>query len=281
MATKKNGTESDVVVSGGGEVALYDAETMAMIVGDDGHEGLESEDFGTPFLRVLQKTSPEVDRGGTSFIEGAEPGMFLNTGNRKIYETVSFLPVSCQKAWIEWIPYESGGGLVRQYDRGERPPQSAGQIVVNLANGNEVLLTHNHFGFAIDEDGNADEVVFTCSRTQFTPSKKLNAALKQSKMGGKPVKRYANLVTLGSERRENESGSWYRFTWDNVRILDFNNEGHRDLFAAARLMHQMVSAGELGISDAALHAAETSAANESITTPTEVVEPTEESSIPF
>ena len=72
------------------------------------------DDLLIPMIRILQALSPEVEKKGTSYIPGAEPGMGLmkNAPNPLINmeKGILFQPVYNNKAVVEWVPRQSGGG---------------------------------------------------------------------------------------------------------------------------------------------------------------------------
>ena len=46
---------------------------------DAGSQKISQEDLALPFLKVLGQLSPEVNKRNGKYVEGAEPGMILNT----------------------------------------------------------------------------------------------------------------------------------------------------------------------------------------------------------
>ena len=46
---------------------------------DKGSQNMTQEDLALPFLKVLGQLSPEVNKRDGKYVEGAEPGMILNT----------------------------------------------------------------------------------------------------------------------------------------------------------------------------------------------------------
>ena len=59
----------------GGAVASVNFEADA----SHGAQNITQEDLALPFLKVLGQLSPEVNKGHAKHVEGAEPGMILNT----------------------------------------------------------------------------------------------------------------------------------------------------------------------------------------------------------
>lgn len=78
----------------------------------------ERDDLAIPFLRVLQKGSPEVNKRDPKYVDGAEPGMFINTVTKKVYdgeEGILVVPFGYTKSFTEWRTRDAGGGFVADH----------------------------------------------------------------------------------------------------------------------------------------------------------------------
>jgi len=56
---------------------------------DDAAKGLENvktENLALPILKLLQNGSGEAQKRNQNYVEGADPGMFLNTVTKKTYD---------------------------------------------------------------------------------------------------------------------------------------------------------------------------------------------------
>ena len=63
---------------------------------DKGSQNITQEDLALPFLKVLGQLSPEVNKRDGKYVEGAEPGMIVNTVTNEIYDGtkgINVLPV--------------------------------------------------------------------------------------------------------------------------------------------------------------------------------------------
>ena len=49
---------------------------------------MTQEDLALPFLKVLGQLSPECNKRDAKHVEGAEPGMIINTVTNEIYDGV-------------------------------------------------------------------------------------------------------------------------------------------------------------------------------------------------
>jgi hypothetical protein len=70
-----------------------------------GVANIKQEDLALPFLKVLGQLSPEVNKKDAKHVEGAEPGMIINTVTNELYDGekgIQVLPVYYKRQHIEW-----------------------------------------------------------------------------------------------------------------------------------------------------------------------------------
>ena len=61
-----------------------------------GSQNMTQDDLALPFLKVLGQLSPEVNKRDGKYVEGAEPGMILNTVTNEVFDGakgIDVLPV--------------------------------------------------------------------------------------------------------------------------------------------------------------------------------------------
>ena len=79
-----------------------------------GLEETSSEDFAIPFIQIVQSNSSErlLDA------EGSKPGVFIDTTTEEVFseDGMEVIPCMYQRQWVEWIPYDAGGGFVASHD---------------------------------------------------------------------------------------------------------------------------------------------------------------------
>lgn len=192
-------------------------------VGVTGLEKVTKDDLGIPFLVILQKGSPQVDRTNPEYptkkIDGAEPGDIINTlANEVVYgvgqDPLSFVPCFYEKLFIEWKPQEQGGGFIRAHGPeilAECKRNEKGQDV--LRNGNMIATTAYFYGTYIDQDsGERRPAVIGMTSTQLKKARQwLNTmtGLKVETPKGKitpPM--FSHIYNLETVPESNEKGSW-------------------------------------------------------------------------
>ena len=93
------------------------AETGLVGAGDTGLEGLQSQEFQTPGLRIIQQNSPQLVRNAPEYDPDARPGNILNTATGENWDGQAGLEVvifAKDYHYGEWIPRNpdgSGGGF--------------------------------------------------------------------------------------------------------------------------------------------------------------------------
>lgn len=189
-----------------------------------GFENLSQEDFGIPFLTVIQKGSPEVDKTHKDYptkkIEGAEVGDIINTISRKIVhhfgeEPAIFIPCGCDKVHVEWRPRASGGGIVRNHRDSRILSEVVGKDESSrdiLRNGNVLATTTYFFGLLILPDEEPQQCVIGMSSTQQKNSRLwlnlMNGIRIESPNGKFTPPIYSHRYKLSSKPESNAKGSW-------------------------------------------------------------------------
>lgn len=192
-----------------------------------GTEAVTAEDLGTPFLTIIQKGSPEVDRTHPAWqikrIEGAEPGDIINTVSRKIVWThnqdpLLFVPCSYLRLYVEWKPRSSGGGFVRQHTNPailtECTRNERNQDV--LPNGNLIVTTAYFFGFALVDD-QPEKSVIAMSSTQLKKARawlNLIMSRKQRLPSGEFIllPMFSAKYAIQTVPEQNVNGNWFGWT---------------------------------------------------------------------
>jgi hypothetical protein len=202
---------------------VVDADLMADFASDAG-EGLEDvnhQDLLIPFVSILQKLSPQVNKRKTEFIEGAEPGMILETASSTLYDGeedgIHVVPIKYQRRYTEFRPRDQGGGLVNDYGdddsilnrctQGERGGYTT-------PDGNDLIVSGNFYCFIMDESGGYRRAVISMSGSQLKKSRRWNTLLMQERAetptGDVFVPpAYYRVYHLTTVPEENDQGDWF------------------------------------------------------------------------
>lgn len=237
--------------------------TAEMFEGDagTGFEDTGIDDYAMPFLVVLQKNSPQVDKDDPRHVDGAESGMFFNTATGQVYgESVDVVPVHYERKFAEWVPRDEGGGF-----RGHHDPESdyVQRAMANrddrgrflTPNGTYLMDTRYHFVMILDEDtGSVEQAVLALSSTQIKKSRLWMTAMRKLKMTTKDGRSFtppmfSHIYRLTTVPESNDQGTWRGITHAMVRSLA-NDE--LNLYQSAKMFKEQVAAGKVRVDDAAM-----------------------------
>ena len=74
-----------------------------------GFENMKSDtNLAPPILKILQNGSAEAQKRNDKYVEGAEPGMFLNTVTKQLYDGdkgIHVIPCHYKLEYQEWAVY--------------------------------------------------------------------------------------------------------------------------------------------------------------------------------
>lgn len=227
-----------------------------------GMENTSADDFAIPFLKVLQKGSPEVDEAGGKAIEGAEAGMFFETASGEMHWEISILPCAYQRKFIRWGNRKVGGGFKGVFTPEQAVEMTAKGTVVNVdgrlyfqdatgkidINKSDILSdTREHYVILLAEDG-PRQAIMSLTSTQIKKSKALNSALANRKETLPDGRKYtpatfANVVNAtGNNPEKNDQGSWYGVEFALNGMVD-----DPELYAMAKAFHAQIAAGKVNV----------------------------------
>lgn len=184
-----------------------------------GMEEVTAKELATPIVRILQANSPQCKRSDGAYVQGAEEGMLFNTLTGEVLDpTITVVPCFFTASEIEWKP--DRGGLVAIH-RADDPiantiteKQTAeGKTVRVLPNGNELVLTYQHFVLLV-KDGKAVPVVIPMQGAQLKKSRQWNALMRQQQLmtsGGQPftAPSFAYRYRLSTIPEAKDKYSWF------------------------------------------------------------------------
>lgn len=183
-----------------------------------GFENVQQSDLGIPFLVILQKLSPEIDEDHpqheSSTIEGCGVGDIVNTVSREIIHKANedpliVVPFSYRRAWVEWTPRESGGGIVKTHttDAILRETQRNEKNQDVLPNGN-IIVTTAYFFVLIGEGEEAQQAVISLTGTQLKKARGWLNLASNNKQEGNVLPMFSRRYALSTIAESNEKGSW-------------------------------------------------------------------------
>lgn len=228
------------------------SDVLNMLVSEStsGFENVRPQDTAIPFLGLLQGLSPQVKRGHAQRIEGAEEGMFYNNVTGEVAAgPVRVIPCAFQKAYVEWVSRENGGGFVKQHPDEAILKDTTRDLKNNevLPNGNHIVPTAYHFVLLVKEDGMLERAVISMTKTQLKKSRRwlsqmMNLQLKLP--NGKVIKppMFSHSYEVASVLEQKDNYSWYGFQVGSPQLVE-----SAEVYAEARRFHAEVTAGNVNV----------------------------------
>lgn len=257
MATKKATKKSTAVAkresSKAVENSTHSSNLPANIaMGDYAGAGLENTDrdsFAIPFLAIMQKGSPQVDKDDEAHVEGAEVGDLMLTSTQELFKDEDGVDVvfcGYRRVFLRWAPVDSGGGFKGELSVDEvQRLRSQGELVEEdgklfANNGDLVRDTRIHYVLVVREDGTFTPAVISMSSTQIKKSKMLLTQI-QSYIAKDSSGRSFNPPSFGhvfhaeTIAESNDKGSWRGWKLTRTGFVE-----DPDLFRAAVEFHETV-----------------------------------------
>jgi hypothetical protein len=126
-------------------IALVANEVPAHVI--NAGIGRGNEDVGNalaiPRIKLLQKMSPEVDKYSPKYVEGAEPGAFINSITGEVYgDELYALNLKFKIEYVVWRNLDIGGGLLGNFT--SQAEAEAAVAAQEKPSDYEIKDTHTH-----------------------------------------------------------------------------------------------------------------------------------------
>ena len=199
--------------------ALYEGDAHA------GFENVKTTSLALPILKLLQNGSGEAQKRNQNYVEGAEPGMFLNTVTKKTYDGangIEVIPCHYKLEFQEWADFGTGSGRPENiYDANSdilsKTKNEMGKD--RLDNGNYILTVGQHYVLILD--GNSTEnALISMSSSQGKVSRKWNSMMMSITLDGKngpyTPPSFSHKYRLTSVLNSGKGNQWYGYNVTKV-----------------------------------------------------------------
>ena len=199
--------------------ALYEGDAHA------GFENVKTSSLALPILKLLQNGSGEAQKRNQNYVEGAEPGMLLNTVTKKLYdgaEGIEVVPCHYKLEYQEWADFGTGSGRPENiYDANSdilsKTKNEMGKD--RLDNGNYILTVGQHY--VLIRDGNSTEkALISMSSSQGKVSSKWNSMMMSITFDGKDgpytPPSFSHKYRLTSVLNSGKGNQWYGYNVTKV-----------------------------------------------------------------
>ena len=205
---------------------LFEADANA------GSQNMTQEDLALPFLKVLGQLSPEVNKQNAKFINGAEPGMIINSVTGALHDGnkgINVIPVHYERQYVEWQDRGTSAGAPVAIHKADSDIVSTTTRDKSwkdrLPNGNYLENTANHFVILMGKSPST--ALISMKATQLKVSRKWNSMMMGLKLQGKnglfTPPTYSHIYNLKTVQMSNDKGTW--FGWDVSKVGPVTDKG--------------------------------------------------------
>jgi hypothetical protein len=191
-----------------------------------GFENVDQSSVALPILKLLQNGSGEAQKRNASYVDGAEPGMFLNTVTKKLYDGekgIKVIPCHYRLEYQEWSDFGTGSG------RPEKIYPGSSDIISKttkdatgkdrLPNGNYIQKTAQHFVLILDGPS-VETALISMYSSQGKISRKWNSMMMSITMQGKngafTPPPFSHTYLVSSVLNSGKGNQWYGFNIQKI-----------------------------------------------------------------
>ena len=199
--------------------ALYEGDAHA------GFENVKTSSLALPILKLLQNGSGEAQKRNQNYVEGAEPGMLLNTVTKKLYDGakgIEVIPCHYKLEYQEWADFGTGSGRPENIfdansDILSKTKNEKGKD--RLENGHYIQTVGQHY--VLIKDGNSTEnALISMSSSQGKVSRKWNSMMMSITLDGKngpyTPPSFSHKYRLTSVLNSGKGNQWYGYNVTKV-----------------------------------------------------------------
>jgi hypothetical protein len=218
---------------------------------DKGSQNMTQEDLALPFLKVLGQLSPEVNKRDGKYVEGAEPGMILNSVTNEVFDGtkgINVLPVYYERKLVEWQDRGDSKGAPVAIHNAESDIMSQTtrdkSYKDRLPNGNYIDNTANHYVVVLGDS--PQTALISMKATQLKISRKWNSIMMGIKLQGKTglftPPTYSHIYNLKTVQMSNDKGTW--FGWEVSKVGPISDQG---VYGIAKSFADQVGKGDVQV----------------------------------
>ena len=186
-----------------------------------GFENVKTTSLALPILKLLQNGSGEAQRRNQNYVEGAEPGMFLNIVTKKLYDGakgIEVIPCHYKLEYQEWADFGTGSNRPENIyaDNSEILSKTTkdGSGKDRLDNGNYILTVGQHYVLIVDGDS-IEQALVSMSSSQGKISRGWNSMMLSITFNGKNgpynPSSFSHSYKLTSVLNSGKGNQWYGY----------------------------------------------------------------------
>lgn len=221
-----------------------------------GMENTDRDSFAIPFLAIMQKGSPQVDKDQEVYVDDAEVGDLMLTTTQELFKDgdgADIIFCGYRRVFLRWAPRDSGGGFKGEIAVDDVARQRAAGTIKDVEgklfadNGDLVRDTRIHYILVHSETGAWVPAVLSCASTQIKKSKMLMTQLdtyvaKDADGKGFSPPSFAHIFHAETLAESNDQGNWRGWKFSRVGFVEDAN-----VFEQAALFYKSVRGNDVKV----------------------------------
>ena len=223
--------------------------SMDFIKKSDGLEDFTTEDFQTPFLRIIQSNSPEIKQGSDGYIKNAREGDLVLRPDGVLYKTAFVIPIKYQKIYLEWPTSIQDKMLIANH--GDKLPPDAiadeNPGTWKSSSGNIIQSTSQYFAMIFDDDKLSS---YSLAAIPMTGASQKKSRMWNTMMRNLHLKQkhnypmFVNVYELSTTTEQNSKGVWMNWVINFHKCLiksnkPINNEASTLMEEASKIRSEL------------------------------------------
>jgi hypothetical protein len=212
---------------------------------EKGFENVRQESLALPILKLLQNSSGEAQKRNQNYVEGAEPGMLLNTVTKRLYNGdtgINVIPCYYKLEYQEWADFGTGSGRPEQIyaddsDIISKTTKEGGKD--RLSNGNYILTVHQNYVLIVGDDA-VETALISMSSSQGKISRKWQSLQMSQTVtdasGTFTPASFSHIYNLSSVLNTGKGNQWYGYAVKTIGPVTDPN-----LYQRAKDFHMSLS----------------------------------------
>jgi hypothetical protein len=192
---------------------------------EKGFENVRQESLALPILKLLQNSSGEAQKRNQNYVEGAEPGMLLNTVTKRLYNGdtgINVITCYYKLEYQEWADFGTGSGRPEQIyaddsDIISKTTKDGGKD--RLSNGNYILTVHQNYVIIVGDDA-VETALISMSSSQGKISRKWQSLQMSQTVtdatGTFTPASFSHIYNLSSVLNTGKGNQWYGYAVKTV-----------------------------------------------------------------
>jgi len=238
------------------ELAPDDLFSTMLSDAGKGIENADKDSFAVPFIICLQGLSPQLET-----VEGARPGLFINSVTNELFKTVNVIPVYFERQFLRWVDRAAGGGFKGSYSpleveemladgEAERSPDG---LDIRASEIESLKDTRQHYVLMQDAIGGWTPAVLACGSTQIKKSKNWITQINNFKIehGDQVITppSWARAYTVSSQKESNNKGEWHGIAIRPNEELNTNPGGviSAEVYMLGKKFYKQIVAGKVRV----------------------------------